>query len=361
MSVLSGRERAMMAIRGEYADRVAVYAPLVANPSLVEKIAGLAPGSYFRDKEAATFASYRALQVDMINQLVFVHSEEEFRHTDYRAVMEERAQCSSPEEAAEGIRRHIALLREKLKNFDAEAAGSEFVASSKAWQAKCGDDMLWVGYEGAREMPCLKYYEYGYENFFVAYALYPELMAEMFKVEADFAVDYNAAIAGAITAENLAPVVRFDHDMTDQRGSLVSLESLDEMFFPQLARCVAPFREHGIRVIWHCDGNITDFVPRLIRCGVDGFQGFQEECGVDYEALCRLTADDGRRLMIWGTVSVTRTLPRGTPEEVRAEVRRSIETAARPEFFLAASSTIGPEVPFENIQALFDISLRTPE
>jgi len=66
-------------------------------------------------------------------------------------------------------------------------------------------------------------------------------------------------------------------------------------------------------------------VPRLIEAGIAGFQGFQYEAGMDYPRICRMRTRDGGPLMIWAGVSVTRTLPLGTPDDVRDELRWLVE------------------------------------
>jgi len=90
----------------------------------------------------------------------------------------------------------------------------------------------------------------------------------------------------------------------------------------------------------------------LIEAGIGGFQGFQYECGMDYEQLCRMCTRDGAPLMIWAGVSVTRTLPYGTPEDVRRELAWLVEHGPKAGLFLGASSSITPGVPWENLDAL---------
>ena len=59
-------------------------------------------------------------------------------------------------------------------------------------------------------------------------------------------------------------------------------------------------------------------------------------------------------LSVWGCVSVTTTLPHGTAADVRASVERSFRVAGKGRgFVLSATSSIMPEVPHENIDALF--------
>jgi hypothetical protein len=39
-------------------------------------------------------------------------------------------------------------------------------------------------------------------------------------------------------------------------------------------------------MIWHCDGNLMQMVPRLLDVGLRGFRGFPYEDGMDYEKIC---------------------------------------------------------------------------
>jgi len=117
---------------------------------------------------------------------------------------------------------------------------------------------------------------------------------------------------------------------------------------------VAPLIANDIRIIWHCDGNVLPILPSLIEIGVSGLQGFQEEAGVYFAKLVPLKSRWGRPLILWGCVSVTTTLPFGSPEDVRAAVRRSYQLAGPGRGFgLASTSSIMPEVPDENIDALY--------
>jgi uroporphyrinogen decarboxylase len=95
-------------------------------------------------------------------------------------------------------------------------------------------------------------------------------------------------------------------------------------------------------------------VPRLLDCGLRGFQGFQYEDGMDYQRICRLKDRDGRGLLIIAGVSVTRTLPFGSPEDVRNELRWLVENGPSTGLFLGASSSITPGTPWRNIQTLIE-------
>ena len=133
---------------------------------------------------------------------------------------------------------------------------------------------------------------------------------------------------------------------------LVDIHTLDDFWFPRFARSIRPFLDAGIRLVWHCDGNLMDMVPRLLECGLGGFQGFQYEDGMDYERICQMKTCDGDDLFIIGGVSVTATLPHGTPEDVCREMNWLVENGPDVGPMLGWSSSIAPGVPVENIKAL---------
>ena len=204
------------------------------------------------------------------------------------------------------------------------------------------------------EFPMFRYYDYGYQNYFMAYGLYPEVIERDFKLAANYSAVYNRLAARAIIEGGLPRMVRLDHDMADSRGTLVDVRSLDKLWFPHFVRAIQPFLDAGIRLIWHCDGNLMDMVPRLLEVGLSGFQGFQYEDGMDYERICKTKDRDGNPLFIIGGVSVTRTLPLGKPGDVTRELRWLVENGPPVGLMLACSSSIAPGVPTENLRTLIE-------
>jgi uroporphyrinogen decarboxylase len=122
---------------------------------------------------------------------------------------------------------------------------------------------------------------------------------------------------------------------------------------PRLARTIAAAREvrPDVLVFYHSDGDVSAIIPDLIEIGVDILNPIQPEC-MDPAALKR---NFGDRLAFWGTIGTQSTLPFGSPDDVRREVRLRIETVGvGGGLFLAPTHVIEPEVPFENIAAFVD-------
>ena len=261
----------------------------------------------------------------------------------------------SPEAVVEHMEKHVfpSLVREKGEleaNADAEVRNR--IAKEVAVQNLFGRNMLKGPYNGFFSFPAFRYGQYGYENYFMAYALYPDVIERDFQLSSDQAEMHNRIAARAIVEGGLPRLVRLDHDMADSLGTLVDIATLDRIWFPQFARAIKPLLDAGIRLIWHCDGNLMDMVPRLLECGVGGFQGFQYEDGMDYVNICKMKTRDGNGLVIIGGVSVTTTIPRGTPDDVRRQLKWLVDNGPRTGLMLAGSSSVAPGAPIENIRAV---------
>lgn len=260
----------------------------------------------------------------------------------------------SPEAVVEHMEKFVfPNLVTATENFQHEKRIQEIIEGEKRVQEILKPDILKTGY-GFIGFPAMAYGAYGYENYLMAYALYPEIIEKHFALQADYCLENNKAAAIAYKQGNLPPLFRLDHDMADGRGTLVDIKSLDRIWFPHFARCLEPVIKSGVNLIWHCDGNLMQMVPRLIDVGINGFQGFQYEFGMDYEKICKMKTREGENLIIIAGVSVTRTLPYGTPEDVKKEIRYLVENGPETGLFLACTSSITPGVPLENLKTMVE-------
>jgi hypothetical protein len=239
------------------------------------------------------------------------------------------------------------------REFDLEAAARAYAEPIKRRIDATHGEVLFLDSFGQADFMG-PYNEWGYTAYLEAIALYPEHVRRYYHYTATKGYLQNLAIVEAVRRYGIAPFVYGGQDICDNAGPLCSPQKLDELYFPELARAIRPLLENDVRIIWHCDGNIMPIVDRLLELGVSGLQGFQEEAGVPFEEIVRLRSRWGRPLIVWGCVSVTTTLPFGTVALVQAAVRRCFHLAGRGRGFgLASTSSIMPEVPDENIDALY--------
>jgi hypothetical protein len=330
----------------------------------IERLAGAEPGGYCRDPERIYLACQRAAGTCLLDQFI---PENPLTLGDHGYEGARRGATTGAEEvwldglcidSPEAVVAHLEgfafpWLRREAAKFDPEARAEQIIAGERELQRRLGPTMLKTGY-GFVRFPAFAYGTYGYIPYFSAYALYPEVMERHFALQAELALLHNQAAARAYREGGLPPLYRLDHDMADSRGTLVDLASLDRIWFPHFSRCLQPLLKAGVRLIWHCDGNLMDMVPRLLEVGVSGFQGFQYEDGMEYEKICAMKARDGRDLIIIAGISVSRTLPFGTPAQVRDELRWLVDKGPRRGLFLGGSSSVTPGVPWENIQTLVE-------
>ncbi len=148
-------------------------------------------------------------------------------------------------------------------------------------------------------------------------------------------------------------------DIAGQTGPLISLGMWRRFLKPLLAATVHVVKDANpaTKVFYHSDGNVEVFIPDLIEIGIDILNPIQPEA-MDPAAIKR---QYGNRLSFWGTVSVQRTMPLGTPDDVRAEVRDRIRNVGHGGgLILAPAHVLGPETPWENIVAFFEAADTTP-
>ena len=85
-----------------------------------------------------------------------------------------------------------------------------------------------------------------------------------------------------------------------------------------------------------------------MEAGVEVLNPVQPEC-MDF---AEIHAEYGKKLSFWGTVGTQSTMPFGTPDEVKAVVRRNLEIAGEAGGLLCTPThLLEPEVPWENIEA----------
>ncbi len=336
----------------------------VMNHEHIERLAGREKGSYKKDPYGTYHAMQLAIGTCQIEQYIpdnplsmGSHGYEGAAHAATQGVAEiwrDGMLIDSPEGAVEHLEKvEFPSLIERTKNYDIEARAAEIIEWEKDQQDQLGPTILKTGY-GLFWFPVFFYNEYGYEHYFSAYALYPEAIAKHFRLQADLCLKNNQAAALAYKRANLPPMHLLDFDMADSRGTLVNVQSLDKIWFPEFSRCIEPALKQGVKLLWHCDGNLMQMVPRLIECGVKGFQGFQYECGMDYPAICQIKARDGSSLMIQAGSSVTRTLPHGKPNDVKKELDWLVQNGPPTGLFLGESSSMVPGVPWENLKTLIE-------
>ncbi|MBI2940013.1 MAG: hypothetical protein HYY04_06195 [Chloroflexi bacterium] len=186
----------------------------------------------------------------------------------------------------------------------------------------------------------------GYDQFFLDMVEFPEFTTALL----DKITDLRQPAARAF-AEADVDVLMLGDDVSMQTGMMMRVATWRQWFKPRLAAVIAAAREikPDIHVWYHSDGNPEAIVPDLIEIGVNVLNPVQPEC-VDPAKLKRLYGD---RLAFWGSIGIQHTMPFGSPDDVRREVKERMETVgAGGGLLLAPTHMLEPEVPLENVFAL---------
>ncbi len=161
-------------------------------------------------------------------------------------------------------------------------------------------------------------------------------------------------------------IILFGDDLGMQTGPQISPQMYHDLFKPRHERMwkeakrLAPAGRGGdpgrppVRVMLHCCGSVRALLPDLIDAGLDAMNPVQiSTAGMEAAGLKR---DFGRDIVFWGGGCDTQTVLRsGTPQEVRAHVRRQVDALAPGGGFVFQQvHNILAGVPAANIAAMFE-------
>lgn len=144
----------------------------------------------------------------------------------------------------------------------------------------------------------------------------------------------------------------FGDDYGAQKNMLFSPKVWRRSIKPRLAQMFAPFREAGLPVLMHSDGQIQAIIPDLIEIGLTALNPVQPEV-LDHSWL-RETF--GGRLAYYGGISTQTVLPEGSPDDVRLAVKECMHQLALDGtgLVIAPSHRLMTDIPLENVEALLD-------
>jgi len=154
-------------------------------------------------------------------------------------------------------------------------------------------------------------------------------------------------------AQGLVDLVYVAEDLGTQQSLLMSPQCFRRFLKPYMARMIDLVHSFGAKVFHHDDGAIRPLLPELIEIGIDLLNPVQWRCeGMDREGLAR---DFGAAVVFHGAMDNQRTLPFGTPSEVREEVAENIRIFAGARgYIVSPCHNIQPNTPTENIVALYE-------
>jgi len=194
-------------------------------------------------------------------------------------------------------------------------------------------------------------YLIGQERFFIWMSTKPEVVEAIIGRMVDYEVEatrrFLEAAGGAID------ITYFGNDFGTQRGLFISPALWRRFMRAPLKRFFDVSHEYGCKVMKHSCGAVRDIIPCFIEDGVDVLDPVQvRAAGMDLAGLRR---NFGDRLTFHGAVDTQRTLPFGSIEDVRAEVRSYLDLARETGgYILCGSQEFIEDIPLDNILAMYE-------
>lgn len=199
----------------------------------------------------------------------------------------------------------------------------------------------------------------GFEQIFIDMAIDQEFVHALFAKLLEIELEMNRigikAVGKYLDILRLSP-----EDLGTQTSTLVSPQIHEELVRPYYKRRFHEVRtmldevgNHECKIMYHSCGAAYPMMQGLIEDGMQVFDPLQPVEVISEP--WRLKRDFGDRISFLGGINVQSTLPRGTPEDVRAEVRQRMkEMAPAGGYILSPAHRMLPDVSFRNIKAMYE-------
>jgi len=155
---------------------------------------------------------------------------------------------------------------------------------------------------------------------------------------------------------DVVDVIAEGDDFGTQTSQLISLDTFRKMIKPRQQELVSFMKKKAPNafIFFHSCGSIREFLPDFIEMGIDIINPVHiTAAGMEP---IQLKKDFGADIVFWGGgIDTQNTLPHGTPQQVRDEVKRNIDALAPGGGFVFNTiHNIQADVPPENIVAMYE-------
>ena len=254
-----------------------------------------------------------------------------------------------PFDDLQGARRYLLRKTQELHRaeFDAAGARGRFRQRMLDLQARIGETVI-IDYS-VQVGFCHCWSRLGLELFIYLYDEDPQVISDYIEVFTTRQIERLHAIA----SPDLSPVVLIAEDFATKQGPIFGPAFLRRELFPRIRRLTDAWHEHGLKVLYHSDGNWKMVIPDLVSCGLDGFYCLEPSVGMDIVELKSAWPQH-----VWaGGVDGVDLMERGTPGQVSAEVQRHILDTGALEtggMFVGTSSEVNPPIAPRNFRSMVE-------
>ncbi|MCL2163042.1 MAG: hypothetical protein FWH55_01335 [Oscillospiraceae bacterium] len=154
------------------------------------------------------------------------------------------------------------------------------------------------------------------------------------------------------TCKGLFELFYIGDDFASGQGLMISVDTFNRFFRNPLQKLIDQAKSYDLFIHEHCCGMMTELLPVFIEMGVD----VVEPCQFHITGMepAKLKREYGRDIVFYGGVNTQHTMPFGTPDQVRQEVRALHEVFSNGGFILCSDHCLLDHFPLENMMAMHE-------
>ena len=237
-------------------------------------------------------------------------------------------------------------LKKTLLSVPVEVRVDAYSALASMYRAQTeGRWFAWAGvecFEIAKEV-------IGHEQLCIAMAEDPEWALDIYETETDVAIralDYLERSGVKFDGAWIYGDIAYNH------GPFLSPRMYRQLVMPSHARQVAWFKERGLPVIYHTDGDFRPLIPSFVEIGIDCFQPLEAKAGLNVRDLKH---EWGDRVSLMGNIDIM-VMITNDRDQIHEEVASKIPMAKKGGGYIYHSDhSVPPGVTWATYQYLMEL------
>ncbi len=174
---------------------------------------------------------------------------------------------------------------------------------------------------------------------------------ETVKALINMTIDVNLAMAKEAVKRGIRIIYTGD-DYAYNSGPMIAPSQFRDIFYPGLKRVMKGYKDLGLLILKHTDGNIMPLIEMIINSGIDCLDPIDPIAGMD---LRHIKEKYGSRIAIKGNVDCAKTLTFGSVEDTIEETKHCLEIGMEGGgYILSSSNSIHSGVKPENYIAMLN-------
>jgi hypothetical protein len=194
----------------------------------------------------------------------------------------------------------------------------------------------------------------GIEEWYVSTASRRDYVFKLFESQCEIGIE-NLEKIHQVVGERVSAIFLSGTDFSQQHGPFISTKAYRDLYKP-FNKAVNDWVHKNTtwKTFIHSCGSVRALIPDFIDAGFDILNPVQ--CSAACMGPDELKAEFGNQVTFWGGgVDTQKTLPFGTADEVREEVRARLKTFGRGGgFVFNTTHNVQAGVPVENVVAMYE-------